>query len=1025
MTFWFDPLKFTLVNLTTHMPYKGVWIKSESKSIVDKKQPEISQSKNCTAAVTHHGLRIFPWMVVDCDTQYEAAFVCQNIKSHHTPVKPLGNRTCEGDWFMIDGSDNCFSVFWPEVALSFLEAQDTCAAYNSSVLNVDVMYRNISKSGGENLKRLVLGIHDATDLHFLHSVSYTKIHNLILGKILASNSGYSHLPSMITTLTNTPGDFKNIVLFAYVNRTCNVIERSLTTFILDQSQSEERRGVGIKCRSCFEPTNVTSIICEKDSKPYIINCLSQHFKCNDGTCIVIIYRCDSVNDCFDGSDEDHCHIHINNITSVNYFVTIPYLLQAAKTNIMPIHSICDGIYSNKTLRHEEDICFEYKIKQINMLLSATKLNLYYRRKTYNIRPRDIELNQYIKEKRLCLKIHDNVKTHINNTHHLPRDLPLNTIERSRKSGICTDPNYSCIVGVDKRSCVTALSACVHFSCPGMFKCHRYHCIYMSSVCDGQYDCKEGDDETLCPLSSCPGLLKCRGENRCLSKEEICDKTVNCLHSMDDEIICNNCPLNCKCSGYTMTCRLENSLEQIFLNGTYYTKGLILKGVQKQLFLHSIFISRLVYLNASYCGIKNIVASNIKYRATSYIIIASFLRNELIEVIFLSATIFKNIIFLDLSFNRLSIFMYDSSLGLEELLVLILRGNPLTRIVMNQAPRSMMLYLVDLQNIYHYSHLYIVFTKYLNSQIEVKVSDLLMCCILNQNLKCAFNEMSKICIGLFGSGWSRITFYSISTMIFFISLMVNITNIIQIMTAMVVHSTKKYYWIASFNNSISEILTSMYFFSLLVADAIKVNVLFWILSPICLILKLICYISILTMVVFRTHLLFCVCVKILYPFKHQNGYLKWTLRMTLVVWIIALISSFSTFMEELQQDEICFMVKCSTNSALNLLLYMTCVTQTLTIISCILIIRKVYRALEENNTTWAELQTKQIHIINSFKVILKITRPIILQLPVHFCIFGVLIFKLADLESGELYCQMVVLFVLPVSVLFSFITMYWK
>ena len=48
----------------------------------------------------------------------------------------------------------------------------------------------------------------------------------------------------------------------------------------------------------------------------------------------------------------------------------------------------------------------------------------------------------------------------------------------------------------------------------------------------------------------------------MSKEEICDNTVNCLHSMDDEISCSRCPVNCECSGYTMTCHYN----------TYYPMG---------------------------------------------------------------------------------------------------------------------------------------------------------------------------------------------------------------------------------------------------------------------------------------------------------------------------------------------------------------------------------------------------------------------------------------------------------------------
>ena len=203
-----------------------------------------------------------------------------------------------------------------------------------------------------------------------------------------------------------------------------------------------------------------------------------------------------------------------------------------------------------------------------------------------------------------------------------------------------------------------------------------------------------------------------------------------------------------------------------------------------------------------------------------------------------------------------------------------------------------------------------------------MSHLLLCCILDQHIRCTFNDNLKICIGLFGYARSKLTFYSFSIMALTISLMDNIRNIIRMMTPTPAHSRKNYYCIAVFNNSISEFLTCLYLFSLLVADATKVNVLFWTQNPVCLFLKLISYISIQTMVISNTHAHFCMSLQILYPFKHQNGYLKRTVPMSLVVWFIVLSTSISTYFEKL--DELCSIVKCSEENTLNLLLFMVCV-----------------------------------------------------------------------------------------------------
>ena len=376
-----------------------VWIKNESRSIVDSKQPEISQQKNSTAVVTQHVSRVYPWLVVHCDTEYEASFVCQDIKSHSPPVKVAVNRTCDGHWFMIDESNKSFSVFWPEVALSFNDAHNICSAQNASVFNVDVMSRNVSKWQGFHLKRNLLHLKkDIDNQHFLHSISDSNMNNSIFRKLLASHSGHRRLPSMITQFFNIPGEFNVVIFFAYLNNSCSVIEKSWISYLVDTAdtfRSNERRGWGVKCRSCSEPLIVTGIICEKDSKPYTVNCLSQHFKCKDGTCIVDIHRCDSVIDCFDGSDDDYCALHIHDMT--NDFVNVPYLLPV--TNIMSIHPICDGIYSNKALSHEKDICFKYKPKQINLLFAA-QTHFFADKTTLNIISDHIFM-LLAREKQLC------------------------------------------------------------------------------------------------------------------------------------------------------------------------------------------------------------------------------------------------------------------------------------------------------------------------------------------------------------------------------------------------------------------------------------------------------------------------------------------------------------------------------------------------------------------------------------------------------------------------------------------------
>ena len=104
-----------------------------------------------------------------------------------------------------------------------------------------------------------------------------------------------------------------------------------------------------------------------------------------------------------------------------------------------------------------------------------------------------------------------------------------------------------------------------------------YCLQFSLVCDGQEDYPYGDDEASCSGEPCPGLLKCRGEVRCVGCEQICDGYTKCILSFDDEILCDNYPTNhCKCDSYLLYCTVNSTLYTIIIN-KLYSKDAIFKG----------------------------------------------------------------------------------------------------------------------------------------------------------------------------------------------------------------------------------------------------------------------------------------------------------------------------------------------------------------------------------------------------------------------------------------------------------------
>ena len=524
---------------------------------------------------------------------------------------------------------------------------------------------------------------------------------------------------------------------------------------------------GVKCRACSEPLNITGVICEKESKPYHIDCLNSQFKCNDGTCILPIYKCDLENECFDGSDEMKC---LPNRCNTSYqIIMFPYIQPSDKKSMdieVPLFVLCDGIYSNVTFNQEKDACFKHNVKPINIFNDITTPfnggNFFHFHAT-----RISKL--YLGEKRLCLK-NNNRHIKIDMFNDKRRRVSLLNGQNNRNVDHYPRMDELCRVGSKSTGCMGAdchAAACRHYVCPGMFKCHHHYCIYMSHVCDEYYDGKEADDEMFCPVTSCPGLLKCRGESRCVSKEEIWDNTVNCLQSMDDEIDCHTCPVSCECNGYNIECHLNNSLYDIIFSSINYIKGLMLTGVQQQLYVHTLHIRCLLYINALFCEIEKIV--NVGHEdIKSFILFADFKYNKLVVIEFLVAVIFKNIPFLDLSFNKLTSVKNISSFFMTSLMVLSISGYPLKAITFN-TDHVPMLTLIDMIYIYNYIDLDMYITRDLHIQIQVKVSDSIMCCMLHKNIKCTSNARNEICTGLMSNRATRAVFYFLSAMTLSMSL----------------------------------------------------------------------------------------------------------------------------------------------------------------------------------------------------------------------------------------------------------------
>ena len=1004
-TTWYDPWRHSsLLNITTYRFKNGHYDKHVNKLPINlnKKQPEILSSKNCTAALVTN--RYLVWMTISCSEVFEASYICQSTTLYTAGMSMdslVYNRTCDGGWFMLSGGHKCFSMTWiNKQQLSYNEANGVCHSQNASVLIVeaeaDVDLHNASST-----------LIEAIEFDRIEDISLEEKYLNVVGKPLSKKYPYQ-LPEMILR-SSSKSRFSG--LFVNSSGTCSVVLPSHISKILLGSSPIW----GVKCLKCSTPVDIDVVICEKRSFIYDISCADIYFKCTDATCILLFYVCDGVVDCFDGSDEgNHCNLsRATNLLS--QYVLIPCIVGRVcgddDDNIIPIHSICDGVYDNSSLSQEHALCYRHMSDPPDMVVFSSKNNRVY-----------VSEESILGWTRLCespaeaksvnkygaLINHSPIDTVNNHCYNLNTICKIrNTHEREKCSNIYMSKITQALCGV--------------FSCPGMFKCYKHVCILMSSVCDGYYDCEAGDDEIPCPISSCPGLLKCRGENRCVSKEEICDQTVSCLYSMDDEVGCHSCHPDCECKGYSVSCTLSNSLHEVSWSGIDNIKGLKLKGLQQYVFVKNLYFRGLVYFNASFCGILNVVyILNQAQSVNTFIMIADISHNHITNTTFLESNIFINVAYLDLSFNQVYTIHYHTFYFLDNLIALILKGNPLRLVTLTSFRDSSALLMVDIQYIpvYDYSDSVITLHAQWYAQVQVKVSEPILCCVLSANISCISTVKTILCFGLFDTKIQKFSFYFLAVVTLLISIGLTLKKIADVKKIKkYLNRKKKFFFILLFNQSSSAVLTSIYLVGLLCADVASVNAFFWPRSHLCICLRALLYISLVSNIIFKSCLVIIVALQILYPFNHQCLWLKWTGLFSMLIWIVVLTTYFLNMFQqfELQEayDILCSIGMCGINKP-PVLLILICVVDFLLFSVCARILLSTFTTVGKNieNLNMPQNQKKKNMII-----IFKISLPIATELLFQISIICLLTIKLTSITL-YIFCQYIFLYVLPLHVIYS-------
>ena len=1012
-------------NLTVHNISNGGIISSEYTYSEAMDQPEHNMKKNCTASLLDHTSVVLMWIVLPCDEKFEVTFFCvprgfasANVVTStlHTPSK----QTCEDNWILIKDHNKCYLPLMASRALSFNEGNTVCSKWNSTLLNIQTSSRPTVPMKAEfQIKDMFQNAykhinHANPPQHYYNNIVLS---NFLFGLPLDFNLISTGLPYiMYLAFRKEPS---SLIFLASIDGKCGTLEYNKAGMYLQKYFPKELATAwGAKLRPCDLKMVTNEIICERKSEIYVPYCKSIYFGCIIRSCILLVYVCDGIEDCLDGSDERHCsskHVQENaDFKFESQYVRIPSLL-ISNINItdinelqdLRIHSICDGINVDG-FSLIDDTCPKPTVKPIVFnVLQINKHFLHNDKGTFKTRNL---IDMYEKEISYSQKTTPNIKNEtIDFLHYTFRCSDSGSIflyERcllNRRSELCDFP-------------INPYYLCRNILCPGMFKCSKYVCLPMSAICDGHTDCLYGEDEHSCSNLSCPGLLKCRGELKCVSDQEICDGEVNCLYSSDDEINCTPCPEGCECLGYSTVCVVKHIWND---PSTYYAKGLTLTGIQNVIDMNVFLFPKLIVLKLSQCKIEKFIrlqSSNLS-NALYHIIIADFSKNYIRSNTLLQHPVFLKLTYINLS-NNLITFFLDNNLLLKYMVVLNVKHNPINALSVDIHNRLRRLSMIDITYVNFSISLEINIMSNRDTKLQVSVSDSSICCLLPSYITCNNPDSNYMCHGLLNKSTIKWSFYAASIISLFWCVCLVTSHTFKLSAGI---SKKKYYMISRFNQVSADVFSSSYLVCIMAADTLDINTVKWRTSYSCICLRFVFFVSLQTSFVFKVMSIAIIAAKICFPFKHQCRWLKLTGIICGVAWVITVSIYFSlaelkTFKNSrMSYDVLCTCFECHDGVFSDLISIISSFID-IVLISCFCAAATFsFRSIKHTSLNSGLNGHKKKSAV---EITFKLGRIIYSDIAFRICLFSILFTKVVHHHYDENYCLSTVMYILPLNLIIS-------
>ena len=991
-----------------------------------QRQPEYNIDKNCTALLVGHHLTRYTWIVIPCDLNITATYFCQSklllpTINYRTDLNPL-NSTCDQGWFMIYNSPVCYRLWKPERAISFNEGEKACSARNAYIYSVDVTSE--PPVDDTALEKWFLSQY----AHILPRSSYASkgIRKILFGRLLDKRLFRNLLPLILKSSNNT-----NMHILATSSPTgaseCGIIESlPFQAFLSDQNGALHGRWF-FKYRQCSQNISVVSLVCEKPSTKYKQTCPSLYFQCSDGTCILLIYTCDVSYDCFDGSDETGCSYNATKTSTQNMSMRLSdyipcsldydcLLYKKSTPFLLPLHSLCDGIYNTKWL-NENNACSINKLIIIQL--------------SYMIGLNKIRKQSFISSDALVDLLEQELSYFQNATSAYELEPTFNSSQQLMFTSYVTNCHFDgnrrdidtmCKMSAHIPPCkiVYLSQICTFIWCPGMFKCINTYCLPMSVICNGHQECPDGEDELYCSNLVCPGLLKCRGENRCVGTSEICDGQLNCQYSFDDEIMCEQCPIGCNCQYYFMSCaEIKNILPGVALKNYPYVKGITFKGRITNITIgYFVPYLALIYIDISHCGIERIDVFEKSVLSAQNLLFLDIKYNDLIHTSFLSSSTLSKLVAIDLSHNKIT-HISSKFIKLYSIKLLRIGDNPLRYIYFDLKETSDSHYIIDISFIEYSDQMNIYINTLNHTSIEVRVTDPFMCCTLKAKCKIINIRSNSLCFQLIQTESLKYIFYFISST----AVAVSMTRLLVIIYRSILYKNTNHHNIIRINQSLCEVLMCTYFISILINTALNNNIILWRKSTICHIMSGILYITLLNGMVFKTFSGIILCLKIKFPFKHQCRWLRFAASSAIMMWLCSclmfLISIILSIMVDtyLYLNSFCTFGECNTRINKLVFIHFTIIVID-TICTCSSFSVGIQSLLILKSRTIKRETTSSHGDISAFSIMFKIGKLFYMELVFRFLLYIIFVAKLMQITIHEDYCFVYFLLLLPLECILS-------